>query len=88
MEVCEKRCANCLISKNRIVSPERAEEIISECIETQNFFICHNSETVCCRGFYDKYGHYSQLVRIAQRLNAVRFVEVKETAKFMPYKDQ
>lgn len=66
------------MSKDKIVDNARRRQILEKVIKEQSFFICHKSSIeggeVCCRGFYDKLGHYSQLVRIAERLNVVKFV--------------
>lgn len=79
LKVYRECCSNCLFSKDRIVSKERMKEIISDCLQNQRHFICHtatmNEEKVVCKTFYDKLGHKSQMVRIAERLNAIEFVE-------------
>lgn len=38
-----------------------------------------------CKTFFDKLGHQSQMIRIAERLNAVQFVEQTNTVKLIPY---
>jgi len=73
----KKECCNqCLFSKDRIVSGERMKEILSDCRKNDTHFICHKAsiegENNCCRGFYDKQS--SSMIRIAQRLNCVEFV--------------
>lgn len=82
-------CKNCLLSKDRIVSPIRAKEIIKECVEKQIHFICHkasiNGEDIVCKSFFDKLGHRSQLIRIAERLNAIEFIEQTDSEKLIPY---
>lgn len=80
-----KQCKNCLFSKDRLVSPKRMQQIIRECVQKQSYFICHcdtehgeeNAEGgVCCRGFFDSMGQVSQMIRIATRLNMIRFVDL------------
>lgn len=75
-KVCETECNQCLFSKNRIVSAERVKEVLKNCEKKDAHFICHKAsnkdEDICCRGFYDK--KTSNLIRIAQRLNAIEFV--------------
>lgn len=66
LKVFNHSCQNCLLSKDRIVSPERAKEIIGECKKKQKHFICHKSDDIVCRTFYDKLGHYSQGIRITK----------------------
>lgn len=79
LEVFEEQCKNCLYTKDRIVSPSRAKEVIKKCKEKQNYFICHKSSieggNVCCSNFYKKDGHNSQLIRIMGRCNGIKFVE-------------
>lgn len=78
MKVMEKPCDQCLFSKDRIVSAARVREILKECRRDDKHFICHKAsiagEDVCCRTFFDTQG--SQMIRIAQRLNMVKFVQV------------
>ena len=82
MKVYKECCQNCLLSPNAIVSAKRRKEIIKSCTEEQTHFICHKAsmkgEDVCCKTFYDKLGHISQMVRIAERLNVVEFIEQPE----------
>lgn len=33
----------------------------------------------CCKNYYDKLGHISQLVRIAERLDCVKFIKQPES---------
>ena len=91
-KVYKQPCKNCLLSPDSIVSPERRKGIIEDCSKKQSHFICHNSSheggNTCCKKFYDKLGHLSQMVRIAERLGAVEFVEQPEHKKLTPYKDQ
>ena len=79
-EVCEKRCDQCLFGANKIVSDKRKAGLLKEIVQEQSYFECHKAtiagKNTCCGGFYDTMGHASQMVRIAERLNAVKFVAV------------
>lgn len=79
-QVCDKPCDQCLFSKDRIVPAERVREILAGCKRDNTHFICHKAtiqgRDVCCRSFYDT--QTSQLIRVAQRLNMVEFVDVTE----------
>lgn len=83
-EVMESRCDQCLFDPaNRIVSAERAREVLNECRRTDTHFVCHKSTiadggNVCCRGFYDANPMASNSMRIAARLGVVRFVPVPD----------
>lgn len=89
LKVYKDQCKNCLLSKDRIVSPERVKDIIDSCVTNQSFFICHKSsmkkESVMCKKFYDSFGDQSQLVRIAERLGVIEFVEQEDSEKFPTY---
>lgn len=81
-KVCDKKCTKCLFTKDRIVSKERMAQILEECEQKNTHFICHEAsakdEDVCCSGFYDT--QTSNLMRIAQRLNMVKFVSMDNEA--------
>lgn len=94
IKVFDKRCKNCLYSDARIVSPEEAAKITDECIEQGTHFICHvatmnNGEDVMCRGYHDSHGDSSAKLRLARRLNAVRYIPQPDTdAQLVSYADQ
>lgn len=52
-----KRCTQCLTTRGRIVSGERAAEIVRGCRATGQHFICHKGSIagliVHCRGVHD-----------------------------------
>lgn len=91
MKVYNECCKNCLLSPDSIVSPERRKEIIDGCAKKQSYFICHKSSMkdgqVVCRTFFDKLGHISQMIRIAERLNAIEFVEQSDHEKLPTYSE-
>ena len=74
----KKECCNqCLFTENKIVSNKRRKEILNGCRENNNHFTCHKAtidgEDICCAGFYKS--QTSNMIRIAQRLNAIELVE-------------
>jgi hypothetical protein len=89
LKVYQECCQNCLLSKDRIVSPKRAKDLLKEIEEKQSYFVCHkasmNGEEIVCKTFFDKLGHQSQMIRIAERLNAVQFIEQNNNEKLMSY---
>ena len=92
LKVFKECCKNCLLSEDRIVSSKRAKEIIKDCLRSQTHFICHkatinDNEEVVCSKFYNTIGYRSQMVRIAQRLNALEFVDQEDTEKLPTYKE-
>ena len=92
LKVFKECCKNCLLSEDRIVSSKRAKEIIQDCATKQTHFICHKAtmngdeEVVCCK-FFNTIGYKSQMVRIAQRLNALEFIEQSDTEKLPTFKE-
>lgn len=78
-KVRSEKCDQCLLSPSRIVSPDRAKEILNECGRKDTHFICHKAslsgKEVCCRGFYDANPHRTNLMRIADRLGVVQFTD-------------
>lgn len=91
LKVYKECCKNCLLSEDRIVSSKRAKEIMKDCADSQNHFICHkasmNEEEIVCNKFFNTIGYKSQMVRIAQRLNALEFVEQSDTEKLPTFKE-
>jgi hypothetical protein len=91
LKVFKECCKNCLLSEDRIVSPKRAKQIIKDCVENQTYFICHkatmNNEEVVCKRFFDEMGYKSQMVQIAQRLNALEFVDQPDVKKLPTFKE-
>jgi hypothetical protein len=91
LKVYKECCKNCLFSDDRIVSQKRAKEIIKDCLEKQTHFICHKAtikgEEIVCSKFYNTFGFHSQMVRIAQRLNCIEFVEQSDSEKLPTYKE-
>jgi hypothetical protein len=76
-KVMSKPCDQCLLSNNKVVSDKRRDELLEGITSEQGYFECHKASIAgtdhCCRNFYDKLGHTSQSIRIAQRLNMVEF---------------
>jgi hypothetical protein len=84
-KVFKESCRNCLLTKDRIVSPKRAKDLIENCKGKQTYFICHKSDNVCCHNYYKELGEYSQLARIAERLNMVEFVEQTDKSRLLSH---
>lgn len=89
LKVYKECCKNCLLSKDSIVSPARRKEIINGCIKNQTSFECHKAtiegDNILCRNFFDKFGHYSQMVRIAERMNMIEYIEQPDSEKLPTY---
>lgn len=91
MKVYKECCKNCLLSPDSIVSPTRRKEIIQECVKKQTHFQCHKAtiegKDILCKTFFDKLGHHSQMVRIAERLNMIEYVEQPNQDKLPTYSE-
>lgn len=91
LKVYKEPCKNCLFSQDAIVSPERRKEILDGIKRKQSWFACHKAtekgKQIMCRTFYDQLGHYSQMVRIAERLNGIEFVDMPEHDKYVSYNE-
>lgn len=86
-EVMQKRCDRCLFGPDPIVTPERRRDIIHSLTEEENHFVCHHATIargegdrpgVCCRADYDRNPARTNLMRIAGRLGAVRFISEQD----------
>jgi len=80
LKVSKKCCGQCLFSKNKIVSEERKDQLLDDIERKDSHFTCHKAtiknEDIVCRGFYEQ--KTSNMIRIAQRLGMVEFVDVEE----------
>lgn len=80
MPVADRRCGECLLSRRKIVSDARRDELLDRCARTGEAFLCHKGtiagEYVVCRGFYDR--GLSLSVRLAALLGLARFVRLPD----------
>ena len=73
----KKECCNqCLFSKDKIVSNKRRQQILSDCRQNDNHFICHKAtidgDDICCNGFYKS--QTTNMIRISQRMGWIELV--------------
>lgn len=73
-----RQCGQCLMSRQRVVSGERAAEIIRDCRARGTHFQCHKGTiagiNLHCRGYHDRFG--SQAAQFAERLGiAIREID-------------
>lgn len=80
LEVMEKRCNQCLFSKNKIVSDKRKEEILRDASAKDTYFTCHKASlvnrNVVCKGFNDEVGTLA--TRLAALYGFVKRVPIEE----------
>lgn len=83
MKIQKAKCNQCLFTKNRIVTPKRAMEIIKDSLRDDTYFACHKTKLkgikndVCCRGFWDTNKNNFNLGRIMQRLGKIEEVNIE-----------
>ena len=79
-----KPCKNCLFSKDRIVSHERANEIINGCITDGTFFICHkasmNGKDTGCNRFFHQHMN-DDISKLMIKVGLLEFVEHDDNEK-------
>jgi hypothetical protein len=77
-KIFNKPCKNCLFSKDRIVSEERANEIINDCVTNQKFFICHKAsmkgENTACNRFFHEHMN-DDISKFMIKVGLLEFVE-------------
>jgi hypothetical protein len=92
MKIYSEQCKNCLLSPDSIVSPARRKELLQGCANEQTHFSCHKStiagSDICCKKFFDDFGHVSQMIRISERLGMIEFVPQTDTTKLISYREQ
>jgi hypothetical protein len=82
LKVADRPCDQCLFHKNRVVSEERAEEVLAECEHKDLHFVCHNSsirdpqEQAMCAEFHRQRPRVGKLHRMARHLNLVEYIDV------------
>ncbi len=73
-------CATCIYRKDSPLSLVKLENDVRDRYGGfAEHRICHHSEDACCAGFWNAHKDEFQLGQIAQRLNAVLFVDDYKT---------
>lgn len=71
-----KRCPTCIYRKDSPLDLRKLEADVADRFGGfKGFRICHHSEDVCCRGFWDHHKDEFAAGQIAQRLGLVVFVD-------------
>jgi len=74
-KVQSKQCSTCIYRKSSPLDLKKLEGDIKD--NYGGFYgyrICHHSDDVCCRGFWNRHKDKFSLGQIAQRLGFVKFV--------------
>lgn len=76
-KVQQKQCKTCIYRPDNPLDIEALEaEIADEYGGFNGHRICHHSDDVCCRGFWERHKDEFQMGQVAQRLGMVEFVDV------------
>jgi hypothetical protein len=76
-KVQQKMCATCIYRPDSPLDLKKLEDDVRDRhMGFNGFRICHASNDACCRGFWDAHKDEFATGQIAQRLNAVEFVNV------------
>jgi len=72
-----KQCSSCIYHTDSPLDLGKLEADVADGYGGFNGHrTCHHSDDVCCRGFWNKHKDKFQAGQIAQRLDAVEFVDV------------
>jgi hypothetical protein len=70
-------CVTCIYRSDSLLDLKKLEDDVRDrYVGFKGFRVCHASNDVCCRGFWDAHKDEFATGQIAQRLNAVEFVNV------------
>lgn len=76
-KVQRKSCSTCIYRKGSPLDLAKLEADVADKYGGYNGHrICHHSKDVCCAGFWARHKDKFAAGQIAQRLNAVEFVDV------------
>jgi len=76
-KVQRKMCSTCIYRPDSPLDLAKLEaDVADKHIGFRGHRICHHSDDVCCRGFWEAHKDEFQLGQVAQRLNLVEFVNV------------
>ena len=80
-KVQKRACSTCIYRKDSLLDLKKLESQIADRYGDFNGHrICHHSDDVCCREFWNRHKDKFALGQIAQRLKAVVFVKVDKLA--------
>jgi hypothetical protein len=78
----KKQCATCIYRRSSTLDIKHLESQVADSYGGfKGHRICHHSDDVCCRGFWDRHKDKFALGQIAQRLKMVTFVCVDKLAR-------
>lgn len=82
LKVQSKSCSTCIYRKDSPLNLKALEDAARDPhMGFKGHRICHHSDDVCCRGFWNRWKDHFPLGQVAQRLGMVEFVEVDTLKK-------
>ena len=76
-KVQKKQCKTCIYRQDNPLDINLLESQIADKYGGfSSHRICHHSDDVCCRGFWERHKDEFQMGQLAQRLDMVEFVDV------------
>lgn len=76
-KVQDRMCNTCIYRKDSPLELKKLEGQIADGHGGFNSFrVCHHSNDVCCRGFWNRHKDQSAIGQVAQRMGLVDFVHV------------
>jgi hypothetical protein len=76
LRVQRRLCATCIYKPDSPLDLARLESEVKDRYGFVSHRICHHSEDVCCRGFWEAHKDEFPAGQIAQRLGLVEYVDV------------
>ena len=86
-EVMRNACRSCIYRSDSPMDLQQLEsQVLDEHVGFSGYRICHHHSSACCRGFWNAHKDEFQMGQIAQRLNAVVFVDETRYTDIRPDK--
>ena len=70
-KVRKQSCPTCIYRKDSPLDLAELEDQVRGPHGFEGWRVCHHSEDICCRGFWNRHKDEFQLGQVAQRLNLV-----------------
>lgn len=81
-KVQKKMCSTCIYRPDSLLDLAKLEDAVRDKYGGfSSHRVCHHSDDVCCRGFWDRHKDEFTLGQVAQRLDLVSFVHVDILSK-------
>lgn len=90
--LCREMCGSCILrpaGEALRLRPGRLKQFLDDVLAQQSFVVCHSSiylgapsdKPAICRGFYDRFGERSQMIRVWHRLGGKQVFRLVDVQK-------